>query len=224
MTEGEWNNCTDPQVMLDFLREQGKLTERKARLFEVACCRRIWPLLTDERSRKAVEVAEKYADGVVDQQQRSCAEAEAKQAAAGSNGWNWFAALAAKMTVASHIPLLRVVRSTPVDNALQPAEIEARRRGQAHLLRDLFGPIPLRSMALPPSVRRWDDGCVVKLAGAIYEERSLPEGTLDVRGMCVLADALEDAGCQDADILGHCRGPGPHVRGCWVVDLLLGKS
>src|SRR5438128_2183526 len=65
MTEAEWNGCTDPTTMLAFLRDTGKLTERKARLFAVAVCRRIWPLLTDDEGRRAVEVAELYADGLV---------------------------------------------------------------------------------------------------------------------------------------------------------------
>ena len=58
---------------------------------------------------------------------------------------------------------------------------------------------------------------MLNLAQAIYEERRFGD-------LPVLADALEEAGCTDADILSHCRGPGPHVRGCWVVDLLLGKQ
>jgi hypothetical protein len=61
-------------------------------------------------------------------------------------------------------------------------------------------------------------------AVACYQERELPSGHLDVTRLAVLADALEDAGCDNGDILQHCRGDGPHVRGCWVVDLLLGKE
>jgi hypothetical protein len=63
----------------------------------------------------------------------------------------------------------------------------------------------------------WNDGAVVKLAESIYTERAFDR-------LPILADALEDAGCTDAAVLDHCRGPGPHVRGCWVVDLVLGKE
>jgi hypothetical protein len=65
---------------------------------------------------------------------------------------------------------------------------------------------------------------VVSVARAAYEERQLPAGTLDNTRLAVLADAVEEAGCTDAALLGHCRGAGPHVRGCWAVDALLGKS
>src|SRR2546423_233719 len=74
MDEADWLNSTEPQAMLAFLQASGMLSERKARLFAVACCRRIWHLLTDERSRKAVDAAEMYADGAIDPEafQRAC--------------------------------------------------------------------------------------------------------------------------------------------------------
>ena len=65
---------------------------------------------------------------------------------------------------------------------------------------------------------------MVSLAPAAYDDRTLPAGTLDPDRLAVLADALEEAGCDNDDLLSHVRGPGPHVRGCWVVDLLLGKG
>ena len=87
---------------------------------------------------------------------------------------------------------------------------------QVQLLRDVFGN-PFRAININPSLVAWNGGTVVKLAQAIYDDRAFDR-------LPILADALEDAGCDNADILAHCRGPGPHVRGCWVVDLILGKE
>jgi hypothetical protein len=92
---------------------------------------------------------------------------------------------------------------------------------QSALLRDLLGPRPFRPVALDPAWRTPDG---LSLAQAAYEHRALPAGTLDPARLGLLADALEDAGCDNPDILGHLRGPGPHVRGCWAVDLLLRKT
>jgi hypothetical protein len=91
------------------------------------------------------------------------------------------------------------------------------------LIRDIFGN-PFRPVALDPVWLAWNDGTVAKLARSVYEERALPEGTLDQARLAVLADALEDAGCTSAELLNHLRGSGPHVRGCWALDLLLGKG
>jgi len=89
-------------------------------------------------------------------------------------------------------------------------------RFQSGLLRDLFGN-PLRPVTINPAWLRWNEGTLRRLAESIYNERAFDR-------LPILADALEDTGCTDAEILGHCRGPGPHVRGCWVIDLLLGKE
>jgi hypothetical protein len=70
----------------------------------------------------------------------------------------------------------------------------------------------------------WQAGTVARLARAAYDERHLPEGTLDPVRLAVLADALEEAGCTNPELLGHLRGPGPHVRGCWALDLVLAKE
>jgi hypothetical protein len=76
-----------------------------------------------------------------------------------------------------------------------------------------------------PARRIWNHASIIpKLAQAAYDDRELPSGHLDPARLAVLADALEEAGCTNADILSHCRSPGPHVRGCWVVDLILGKE
>jgi hypothetical protein len=100
----------------------------------------------------------------------------------------------------------------------------AERSGQAHLLRDLFGPWPFRPPALDPAVLAWNGGAVRLLAQVAYDQRELPSGHLERDRVLILADALEDAGCTDAELLGHLRGPGPHSRGCWAVDLVLGLS
>src|SRR5207248_6194618 len=65
---------------------------------------------------------------------------------------------------------------------------------------------------------------VLRLARAAYEDRLLPSGSMDATRIAVLADALEESGCADAGLLGHLRSEGQHVRGCWAVDLLLGKA
>jgi hypothetical protein len=87
----------------------------------------------------------------------------------------------------------------------------------AALVRDIFGPLPFRRVAVEPSWLTWNSGAVAKLARAIYDGRALER-------LPVLADALEEAGCTNVDILNHCRQPGDHLRGCWVLDLLLGKE
>jgi hypothetical protein len=95
---------------------------------------------------------------------------------------------------------------------------------EGQLLHDIFGPLPFRPVVRDLALLTWHDGTIPKLAQAIYDDRALPSGHLDHHRLAVLADALEDAGCSDQDMLAHCRGPGPHVRGCWVIDLLLGKE
>src|SRR5262249_6336084 len=99
-----------------------------------------------------------------------------------------------------------------------PADLLQEKAAQAELLRDILGN-PFRPPARPgPAVLAWNGGPIPRLARTIYEEWEFPSGNLDTARLAVLADALEDAGCTDAALLGHLRGPGPHVRGCWVVD------
>jgi hypothetical protein len=96
-------------------------------------------------------------------------------------------------------------------------EVDAR---EPTLLRDIFGN-PFRPVSINPA---WLTPTVTDLATVAYEERALPSGELDPARLAVLADALEEAGCDNADLLSHLRSPGPHVRGCWAVDLLTGRS
>jgi hypothetical protein len=98
--------------------------------------------------------------------------------------------------------------------------VAAERAWQVSLIRDLFGN-PFRPALVDPS---WLTPDVLSLARAAYEERSLPAGTLEPARLALLADALEEAGCTEADALAHLRGPGPHVRGCWALDLVLSRS
>jgi hypothetical protein len=88
------------------------------------------------------------------------------------------------------------------------------------MVRDIFGN-PFRPVRLG---RAWLTPTVTNLAQSAYEERALPSGELDPTRLAVLADALEEAGCDQPGLLSHLRGPGPHVRGCWALDLLLGKG
>jgi hypothetical protein len=94
-------------------------------------------------------------------------------------------------------------------------ELAGEPRHQLALLHDIMGN-PFRRVVVDASWRSWNDGAVVELAREIYEERAFDR-------LPLLGDLLEAAGCADADILGHCRTPGEHARGCWVVDLLLDK-
>ena len=87
---------------------------------------------------------------------------------------------------------------------------------QADLFRDIFGN-PFRPVALDPAWLHWNAGTVRKMAQAIYDDRAFDR-------LPILADALEEAGCTDAQLLGHLRGPGPHARGCWALDAVRGRS
>jgi hypothetical protein len=250
MTEAEWLACTDPRPVLRSLA--GKVGPRKMRLCAAACCRRVWHLLPDERCRRAVEVAERYADRLASRQDLAAAHAGASaacQAASAASGrfgpFALMGATYAAQTVAwSTHPTKRTYGSSAADSAEAAVTYSAfsgialrsvftdadherwstthasERAAQVLLLRDVLGAASL------PAVggAAWRTADVVRLAEAAYEERTLPAGTLGPARLAVLADALEEAGCADAELLGHLRGPGPHVRGCWAIDLLTGRS
>jgi hypothetical protein len=248
MTKHEWLVSNDPQKMLAFLWEEA--SDRKLRLFAVACCRRIWHLFRDERSRDVVEVAECFADGLASEVELEAAGEKAdaailetadvdftdfrKIALVGSSTAAAFAVsgnvgspLISEAISAAEWAVYAVTGSSPLDNpedeAKRLAKFSDEVRSQTHILRDIFAN-PFRSVALDPAWPTWHGGSIPQLAQAIYDDRDLPSGHLDHHRLAVLADALEDAGCTDPEILGHCRGPGPHVRGCWLIDLLLGKE
>jgi hypothetical protein len=227
MNEAEWLVCADLDRMLEFLR--GGVSDRKMRLFACACCRRAWDLLTDARSRHAVETAERYAEGLATERERVAARGDALGATArrlGSAAWApywatsrraaesvWNAAAAAaggRVRAGGARP--GRINDAGVWNALGAAEAKE----QARLVRDVFGN-PFRPVVLDPTLVTWRDGAVRKMAQTIHDERRFGD-------LPILADALEDAGCVNIDVLAHCRAGGEHVRGCWVIDLLLGKE
>jgi hypothetical protein len=223
VTEAEWLACTrdDTVDMQACLR--GKGSPRKLRLFACACCRHIDHLLGDLRSKPAVEVAERYADGLASDAELQAAWLVAASAAddaqealrEGAIEQPYLAAMAGHWPADSgHSRSGGVIlASHAAFFAQQAADPVVERRWQAKVLCDIFGephlPLPIPTGWLTSTVRG--------LATAIYAERAFDR-------LPILADALEDAGCDNADVLAHCRGDGPHVRGCWVVDLILGKT
>jgi hypothetical protein len=220
MTEAEWLAATDPMQMLEALWASGTASGRKARLFACGCCRHVWDQLLGGLSKQAVEATERLVDGPPGED-------------LGRLGGMWDRVIFEEggwqsNKVASGLcqAVLEGWRAAQ-QVAWETSRLAARRKERQYqiaLLRCILGPLPFRPVYVPPSVGMWNDGTVVRLAEAAYQERSFPEGTLDKARLAVLADAVEEAGSEDAELLGHLRGPGPHCRGCWPVDLLLNKE
>jgi hypothetical protein len=240
VTESEWLAATEPLTMLDFLRSTGR---------------------ADERSKRAVEIAEQFADGLATWEQLVQAAYDAlllglprrvadklvwyaahaaydsarnftisdceHPAWSGASGAAIDASAAAWwVAINAFAPGLAFDNGDEVINPMLLPEEMRRAADQAshvenaeqcRLLRCLFGNPFRPSPRIPARVLAWNDACVVKIATAIYEERSF-----DL--MPILADALEDAGCDEAGVLEHLRGGGPHARGCFVLDAILGKG
>lgn len=228
MTDSEWLSCTDPSPMLGHL-ERGA-SDRKLRLFACACCRAIWHLLPDERTRRLIEMIELEADGLARADERDAARGEAGPIAASST-WDYMTgapadgmvtgALLAESAVGVASNVVGWARQAVQDARPEGGRTKDARQRRSHdgegphqcsLLRDIFAN-PSRPASIDPS---WQTPAVVDLAKSIYDERAFGR-------MPILGDALEDAGCANAEILAHCHEPGEHVRGCWVVDALLGK-
>lgn len=235
MTEQEWVDCTDPNSMLAFLHN--RVSARKLRLFACACCRRIWHLLSSQDSvRKAVEGAELYTDGLLgDTEWANLYYALVNYHHKIEHRTEEFIAVSAALATMVEFTSPQFHRiitrgayearraatkafSRFMGHLESPEEIRAdlAREGseQAVLMRELIGPQLFR----PYSFNLCRLNTTVKaMAQAIYENSLFQDSP-------ILADALEDAGCTNADILNHLRGPGPHVRGCWCVDLLLDRK
>ncbi len=242
MTEEEWVAAEHPMVMLDHLDLIDAITDRKQRLLDCACVLRIWHLLTD-LARSVVATAESYADVQAELDEMIELRGEVLSAVdteielniqAANTGVprhignpNRSSALSAAAGVAWEYrggtnPLGDVVNAMIAQGGLgdERADHElvrqlrfAELRHQIVLVREVFGN-PFRPVEFS---RDWLTDTAVLLARTMYEAR-------EFGAMPILADALQDAGCDNDDILDHCRGPGPHVRGCWVVDLILGKG
>jgi hypothetical protein len=228
VTEQQWLTSTEPGALFMWhFSGRGRLLSRKLRLFAVACCRLLWSHMRDDRSRNAVEVAERYADGAATADELKAAGRRAEVAWAPPRKWRAPASPTleelAALTAWQVTGELAIFAGQAVLGRLQGIEVKVLKSDQCRLVREIAGN-SIRPASLDPAWLHWNGGTVPKLAAAAYEERQLPEGTLDPGRLLVVADALEESGCDSPEILTHFRGPGPHVRGCWVVDLLLGKE
>jgi hypothetical protein len=226
MTEAQWIAGTDPKPMLEFLR--GKASDRKLRLFAAACCRRIWHLLPDEGCRVALETAERFADGLASSEELIAARKAAYRAYAESvdydesdrfRGWESAAAAVAGVCWTEGCREEGLFHVTDNCYGLGPlstgrgngGQIEWRR--QCHSLRDIFGN-PFCTTNFIPA---WLTPDVVTLAQSIYTARAFDR-------LQELANVLQRAGCDDVMLLDHCHERKPHTRGCWIVDVILGKT
>jgi hypothetical protein len=216
--------------MLTFLRERGKLSERKARLFVTALCRHLWDVLNDS-GREAVDSAERYADGLgqavrwVRRGRHAFYGSQyldaAVEDAVCKEPSHCAGSAAQSVMVAAYWTGRKGYDRASIETRYAARETErARQLAAVHCV---FGN-PFHSVAVVPGWLRWNDGTVVKLAQAAYQERQLPTGHLDPARLAILADALEEADCSEPELLRHLREPGPHVRCCWALDLILNKE
>ena len=213
MTEQEWFAGTDPTSMVLFLKDTS--SHRKLRLFACACCYRVGRLFTGAHDRDALAAVECFADGPAGAGELSAVRGRTTNtailAAAGDRATS--AAASAAAACATLLGDASGMRDHPKGSGDCLAAEEGERRAQCRLLRDIFGD-PFRPVGFSQD---WRTDTAVAIARQMYDSR-------DFSAMPILADALQDAGCDSDVILNHCRGPGPHVRGCWVVDLVLGKE
>ena len=252
--EQQWEQSENSLGMVDILRVNSNLgSERKLRLFAIACCREIGYLIKHPDSQKALEMIEQYVDDKDSkklQQASVIAErvaresenerrrndqanvidfgalcvANAAMASAESEHNNNPTQLYLEFSnsvIYSSSSAYSEANDQPVNNWLNPPErAKEQLKVQSSLLHEIFhNPFinPEKKPKIESEWLAWNDGGISKLAQAIYDAKRFDE-------LPILADALEDAGCTNEDILNHCRGAGPHVRGCWVLDLLLEKS
>jgi hypothetical protein len=215
--------------MVESLWDKG--SKRKLRLLAVACCRRIAHLVTDVRYHAVVAEVEGFMEGTLSRERLEAVQAECRSEPRPIGSWldpQYLAAYVLKhlpyaclhddpvahlLDFFSFIQMASAGAQAPVNSEAWQAASGAEEKAECELLRDIFGN-PYRPVTFS---RSWRTNTAVTLTRQMYDSR-------EFSAMPILADALQDAGCDSADILDHCRGPGPHVRGCWVVDLVLAKE
>src|SRR5262245_44816613 len=218
MTESDWLTTDDPLWMLAFAGS--RMSARKHRLFAVACCRQFSHLLSAQ-SLQALDTAEQLADSLASESQRREARGKALTAPRHTEGRKSYFArqkMAVVHSLSAHAGEAAlfacryaiaegtgITRWTP-DEQPRPDLVAA-------YLRDITGS-PYLTVTLDSS---WRTANTLDLSRTIYDERAFDR-------LPILADALMDAGCDNPELLGHLRSPGPHVRGCWALDLILGRS
>jgi hypothetical protein len=215
MTEHEWLTATDPEPMWPFFRDD--VSDRKLRLLAVAWSREIVTKAGEPKAMRAVEASEQFADGNLSEDELGLAHDNvrelwnhAHQVGEVNHTFPRYVRFAAAYQVSR--PRARKVLQE-IGLLLRESDGLVSNEYQVQATRDILGN-PFRPVAIGPA---WRTSTVVALARGIYDEKAFDR-------MPILADALQDAGCDNDDVLSHCRGGGPHVRGCWVVDLLLGKE
>lgn len=243
MTEHEWLHEPDFARHVQYIED--RLSDRRQRLLSVAFCRSAWHLFDHPTLREAVDTAECYADGtatgaeleaarqrcrvIAVQAHESWAKLEGAQSLASLGQWllsriAWAAAFASTTPVSleavGNKMLVNAVERQSGESGFLVRDValwdrlmnEQRLRYRA-LVWDVAGN-PFTAAAIPEC---WRSSTVVALAAQMYQTR-------DFAAMPILADALEDAGCDCAEVLDHSRKPGVHWRGCWVVDRILKKE
>jgi hypothetical protein len=206
MTEVEWLSCESPNTLLASLRTG--VSERKLRLFSLRCLRG-FSARSDtgkEEWEKAITIGEDYVDGKIelmhiDEMDGTLHVSTRAMGLVTQLDAYWGAAFALAFWSSG-------CKEVFIGGELFPAPETL--LIQANVLRDIF---PFRPITLSPS---WLTSTVLALATGIYQDRAFDR-------MPILADALQDSGCSNEDILNHCRQPGEHVRGCFAVDLILGR-
>lgn len=228
MDAGDWP-AVSPWGLLATVAERGG--ERKPRLLACAWCRHILDHLPPGRPARGVSrdwlrgviaAAERVADGPAFPTEVPVRIPTSDEAAVVSTtpaaqmvGWLTFAPGSFEPALFEEMPALAARLLGSGESADWYPEFERRQSELNALILELFGPQP-DLPRVDPEWRTWNNGDVLNLAKTIYDDHRF-----DL--LPILADALEEAGCDDSEILVHCRGGGPHARGCWVVDLILEK-